>query len=40
MRGFLLGILVEYCEGVPIACFGRSSRECDDEDEVDLPDEE
>ena len=36
----MLGVLVESWEGVPIACFVRSSRECDDEDEDDLPDEE
>ena len=36
----MLGVLVESWEGVPVACFGRPSRECDDEDEGDLPDEE
>ena len=36
----MLGVQVESWEGVPIAWFVRSSRECDDEDEDDLPDEE
>ena len=36
----MLGVQVESCGGVPIACFGGPDRDFDDEDEGDLPDED